>query len=1397
MKKASRGGSSASGNRGRSPRRSPRRKEGDIDSESVCSDEESKVVISQVLRVDEEVIPPHNSNQIGDKRKRRVPQRFTVDYKRKPSEDPKLDKFDKYMRQENKKNHHLQLDNGAPRKGSLSFATYDYNSELNGLLSLPPDRLPIFDGVGMVSSFVDKTIDEVWYNITHPHYVPPFHITYRSIQQLGIQAGVQRLYDEWTMSRNQARRVNDDNGSMAVSGRDILIDAAIIPSEEIADANFDSPELEQYRTVGGFCYYNANVQKSSRLLTYLKNHLYINGGWEKANSTLAFEAKFRRIKSARYPLQMVAFCRAEVKGVRGRRRLDQFAPDGFIITATTLDLDLSGNKSNDYIRQAIPPTLLADGISSDSIVVLYTWENSIMRGTHCVQRCIMIAQELHFKKHHTRYMVINVPTSVPCCVSNTYAAFGKQMYDNQRDGLSTATNTRSPSCTRPDSNHEQGTPKRNDIPFKNLTYLFHTKANAELKDDDIVPVHSNTLYSNQGWNIFTGLNCYTSSIPYEDEVPSSVEAIRDIIRSVYKDVLIGLQQCYPVHSLSPNEVEDIGIDIASQINDGTVNTLPEISSLLYDKISDCAELDIATVLSPMVCRFQSQASDKKINLRTLPLSIMHHMTVKMKFNSPKCRKYRGDSHLFYFRCKLCKEDMLYDCDLDFGQLWGLAPAVAALHCGLLSKADEAVGNKTPHYDLYSTRNELQSKLCILRKLGNEGEVNIKLCTELIRKEGTNVMSSNHQAMNLIDAARIDLHSNNYDTESLHTSTFFSVVFENVSKASADRPKKPQEKLIDRQDVCNSHDSILTQSYQQRLVKTWYRFVDDLFRKAALFNVRALIQVEKNIRNITGRYKEADLLCIKRLSPYTDLTLPPNNKEILHWRSSSILDRESTINVDGTSVKFPLTRVYIKATKKIEYGRCELEPGTGWRNDVEINNYVGATTKIEMKVREYNRNKMSEVDLVHENYHDKFLITHATRMKLFVGLNECRKKDLPRCLQNDFFHQVNTNKQRYYVIQSDMRSIKNLNTPFAKSLRDSKQFIDDNEYWIAENWIVGLFPKEFVELIEEKTSWTTIDKAIMKDINQMYKDHDNDRVAKLQLYSRFPTMYRVEVEGVEDQNKWIYLTPDDFDIDTVLSGEPHNIRFFKSVFAQGTKLTLFLGAGKKEKKTTTIEEDKDCIRLPNKLKHFEDEESSPKDVFWNVDGDFNLCAKAAVVNLVAALGDQGKAQLLQRLSLQSPMSAANELGVGLPKSGKGVWDEVDYALWLFTSLCGEKTITMMKNLRWTASEIVTNVGVLAHPVLLEILGVDMTRSHVIVVFQGHIYCGESFKTYPLCVENLNFSCGNFATFDRAKRIVAIVPSPDLKKVCNNNLRAESLSSIKWDECELSRYVSKKKHKRRKK
>ena len=111
---------------------------------------------------------------------------------------------------------------------------------------------------------------------------------------------------------------------------------------------------------------------------------------------------------------------------------------------------------------------------------------------------------------------------------------------------------------------------------------------------------------------------------------------------------------------------------------------------------------------------------------------------------------------------------------------------------------------------------------------------------------------------------------------------------------------------------------------------------------------------------------------------------------------------------------------------------------------------------------------------------------------------------------------------------------------------------------------------------------------------------------------------------------------------------------------------------------------------------------------------------------------------------------------MPKVCRPIPDDFWKCLWIVQQKFGYQTKKLKVALLTNANSCVTNLTGFGPPVIAILKGTNMTRDHVIAIWQNQIIDYESEYTYTLTVENLNYACGVGCYFQGFVRPVAIFP-----------------------------------------
>ena len=358
----------------------------------------------------------------------------------------------------------------------------------------------------------------------------------------------------------------------------------------------------------------------------------------------------------------------------------------------------------------------------------------------------------------------------------------------------------------------------------------------------------------------------------------------------------------------------------------------------------------------------------------------------------------------------------------------------------------------------------------------------------------------------------------------------------------------------------------------------------------------------------------------------------------------------------------------------------------------------------------------------------------------------------------------------------------------------------------------MFPKSFIIDIKANAPSIRVPEYIRKGIKKNLKQRDKSRIYALNLQSVYPVnLWNVLLE--EDKAKYkeakYWKCVRDIAIDDLLHDEPHNRVLYSSFTIQATQKTLLLGAGKR---STNID-DNEVSKIGNN-NHSQVEECKvksppvafnvestdpPRQIYWYLGtNESNLCVVASIVNCLAELGSFELADTMKASASKTNQQIITE-NKSLPNSKAFEYDleqtsdEMNKCIVLLRYICKINCVKVMHGKQWKAQVLLDQLENLKHPVLVEIVGKNSVRSHVVCIFDGHILCSESTHTYPCCVKNLNYACGEIGVFDHARMVVSITPNHKVMTSYNDKRREQGLESYEWS---IGGHPRKKRKKRKK-
>lgn len=176
-----------------------------------------------------------------------------------------------------------------------------------------------------------------------------------------------------------------------------------------------------------------------------------------------------------------------------------------------------------------------------------------------------------------------------------------------------------------------------------------------------------------------------------------------------------------------------------------------------------------------------------------------------------------------------------------------------------------------------------------------------------------------------------------------------------------------------------------------------------------------------------------------------------------------------------------------------------------------------------------------------------------------------------------------------------------------------------------------------------------------------------------------------------------------------------------------------------------------------------------NIWWSRENELKQCVQGCITNLLDQMNGGAEAMRFKRLSTLDDASLMKELNINrLPKNVviNGQIDDFEKCKWL---LCAHFKCNHTRPLNITQfrslSLMVDNLSQIKFPVVLSMKITNARYNHVIIVWRKTIIDFEQPTTYPLTVNNLDFSCGPASQFLTVDRGYGILPSRDMKKACN--------------------------------
>lgn len=200
--------------------------------------------------------------------------------------------------------------------------------------------------------------------------------------------------------------------------------------------------------------------------------------------------------------------------------------------------------------------------------------------------------------------------------------------------------------------------------------------------------------------------------------------------------------------------------------------------------------------------------------------------------------------------------------------------------------------------------------------------------------------------------------------------------------------------------------------------------------------------------------------------------------------------------------------------------------------------------------------------------------------------------------------------------------------------------------------------------------------------------------------------------------------------------------------------------------STVDDAPDMWQSTNKRAR---EERSMRNIWCSRDNELKWCVQGCITNLIHHLKGGSEAMRFKQLSTLDDASLMKELNIHrLPKNVviDGRTDDFEKCKWL---LCAHFKCNHTRPLNITQfrslSLMVDNLSQIKFPVVLSMKITNSRYNHVVIVWNKTIIDFEQPSTYPLTVNNLDFSCGPASEFLTVDRGYGVLPSRDMRRACN--------------------------------
>ena len=317
--------------------------------------------------------------------------------------------------------------------------------------------------------------------------------------------------------------------------------------------------------------------------------------------------------------------------------------------------------------------------------------------------------------------------------------------------------------------------------------------------------------------------------------------------------------------------------------------------------------------------------------------------------------------------------------------------------------------------------------------------------------------------------------------------------------------------------------------------------------------------------------------------------------------------------------------------------------------------------------------------------------------------------------------------------------------------EHKKLIANPIVWTTHTMIMKL-PLDWVRGLTVG-KWASLPNSFKNMLKKAIDDTNSHRVLNCSLYSldgvNSPSWKMLIRDTTQSKMRYYYQFTQDDCLKFDLSHEPWILARLMQLHNVCSGRCITFGTGARTRSNVENETNPSQIQI-----------DSWKNFWFDIVNREKLCVDGAFGNILHHMQDHNTAMLLKRISsMTNPIEIAAAVGVSqCPKyiSDRNI-NDFKKCIWILRQNGNYVARKVKKgHLRCSANEWVRILDGFNLPVIATLNGLDMTREHVIAIWQNQIVDYESKYTYPLTVDNLHYSCGVGCQFDGFVGVTVLFP-----------------------------------------